>query len=132
MVGTKERPRILLIDDDKLTQAQFKNILAADYQLHISDDGTAGMRAVNDFKPDLILSAIQLPRLSGTQLLQHVRANNETCSLPFMLLSDPEDGDLRVEGLNAGVICLIKPLSDNEIVTRISTQLLMHKLQNCR
>ena len=124
------RSRILLADPSPDIQKKAKEALQDHYDICLTSNGADTLEQINTFKPHLVLSCIKLPGISGTEILQQLRANPETCTLPFLLLSDLADENLRVEGLNAAVICIIKPFSNAELLARISAQLAIAALEN--
>lgn len=71
-------PKILVIEDDRL----FSDIYAAKFaeegfQVLLSSDGEDGLRKIVDEKPDVVLLDIILPKVTGLEMLEQVRAHED-------------------------------------------------------
>jgi PAS domain S-box-containing protein len=93
----KARGRVVLYVEDNLSNALVVEAILAsrpDLRLELAADGPAGLEAARQVKPDLILLDIDLPGLSGLQVLERLRADPATAAIPCVALSAnamPED-----------------------------------------
>jgi DNA-binding response OmpR family regulator len=84
-------------------------------------DGRAGLRAVHNLRPDLLILDIGLTGLDGWQVLERVR---DISDLPILMLTAHGQDSDKVRGLRAGADDYItKPFSSNELVARIEALL---------
>ncbi|PKL82988.1 MAG: DNA-binding response regulator [Ignavibacteriae bacterium HGW-Ignavibacteriae-3] len=70
---TKEKIRVIIIDDEKLGREIIKNYLKKFEDVELiaeCSDGFEGIKQINDLKPDLILLDIQMPKLTGFEMLE--------------------------------------------------------------
>jgi two-component system phosphate regulon response regulator PhoB len=75
---------------------------------------------VDHFVPDLAILELDLPDMSGLELLQTWRSRERTVRMPVIVVSGRGDERERVMGLRAGADdCLCRPFSQNELLTRI-------------
>ncbi|HKR59445.1 MAG TPA: diguanylate cyclase [Pyrinomonadaceae bacterium] len=83
MVG---KPHVLVIDDDpdKLNLLRYA-LTRAGYDVHTAEDGEAGLAAVTSFDPDLIVSDVMMPGLTGYELARRIRENPQTRFIPIIL-----------------------------------------------
>lgn len=73
------KSRILLIDDEEVVRDSCEQILAGGpYELASASDGTAGLRLVEEFRPDLIFVDLKMPGISGFEVLEKVAALDST------------------------------------------------------
>lgn len=73
------RSKILLIDDEEVVLDSCRQILAGGpYELASASDGTAGLRLVEEFHPDLIFVDLKMPGISGFEVLEKVSALDPT------------------------------------------------------
>jgi signal transduction histidine kinase len=122
--------RLLLADDNADMRDYLGRLLAQDYQVQAVADGQAALAAIQACPPDLVLTDLMMPGLDGFGLLQRVRADERTRSLPFILLSARAGEEARVEGLDAGADdYLTKPFSARELLARVRSQLEMARLR---
>jgi len=68
-----ERKKILLVEDDNTLRNILSDNLSRSYELVQADDGEKGLQFAQDFKPDIILLDILLPKLSGLDMLEKLR-----------------------------------------------------------
>ena len=80
--------RILLCDDEIhiLRAAEFK-LKRAGYDVRIAGDGQEAWEAIQQPKPDLLITDCQMPRLDGFGLVRTVRENPATADLPILMLT---------------------------------------------
>ncbi|WP_244227067.1 ATP-binding response regulator [Corallococcus aberystwythensis] len=119
----QERGRILVADDNADMRAYVSGLLAP-WNVRAVADGEAAFKAALEFKPDLILSDVMMPRLDGFGLLQKLRGDARTRGIPFIMLSARAGEEARIEGLQAGADdYLVKPFSARELLARVDSQL---------
>ncbi|EQD36935.1 response regulator receiver sensor signal transduction histidine kinase, partial [mine drainage metagenome] len=72
--------------------------------------------------PDIIVSDVMMPELSGIDLVGALRAEPRTASVPVILLSARAGQESAIEGLDAGADdYLVKPFSAPELLARVNT-----------
>ena len=110
---------ILLADDDADIRdlVHFK-LTGAGFAVHAVNDGTAAWTAMQTEQPDLVVLDVQMPGLSGVEVLRRIRDTNNP--VPVVLLSArSRDSDVDA-GMAAGATdYLIKPFSPRELLRRI-------------
>jgi C4-dicarboxylate-specific signal transduction histidine kinase len=80
------------------------------------------------FDPDLIISDLWLPGMSGSDLCRRVRELPALADVPFILITGVPDPDNRVAGLEAGADdYLQKPLRDRELLARVASLLRLRR-----
>src|SRR3712207_8415500 len=80
---------ILCVEDEAdLRQDIAEELIAAGYHVLQAGDGAAALQMLGQTRPDLVLCDITLPRMSGLELLKHVRASRpDLADLPFVFLT---------------------------------------------
>ena len=117
-------PHILLVDDNADMRHYVTRLLSERYTVHAVADGHAAYTAVQAQRPDLILSDVMMPHLDGIGLLQKLRNDPATETIPVILLSARAGEEARVEGLQHGADdYLTKPFSARELLARVRTHL---------
>ncbi|HEU4432587.1 MAG TPA: ATP-binding protein, partial [Pyrinomonadaceae bacterium] len=116
------RPRILLADDNADMRDYVRRLLAGRYEVVAVCDGDAALEAARERQFDLVLSDVMMPRLDGFGLLHALRSENETRTIPVILLSARAGEESRVEGMGAGADdYLVKPFSARELLARVES-----------
>ncbi len=84
--------RILLVDDSKtILRANERVLHKAGYEVICAEDGLSAIKAARSQKPDLILLDMILPRMSGPEVLEHLKADAATADIPVVVLSSLTD-----------------------------------------
>jgi two-component system, OmpR family, phosphate regulon response regulator PhoB len=107
------RWHILVVDDDEGMRALLRIMLArAGYEVTLAIDGLDALRKIAERRPDVVLSDVMMPNLDGFGLLERVRANPDTRSLPFILLTARSASADMAEGYGLGACeYLVKPVT---------------------
>jgi CheY-like chemotaxis protein len=86
-VVAQKRPRILLADDNGDMRDYVRRLLSAKYEVETAADGEAALQAARAKEFDLVLSDVMMPKIDGFGLLQALRSEERTRTLPVILLS---------------------------------------------
>jgi len=79
---------ILYVEDNELNRKIVRDLLKrTKYQLIEAFDGEAGVAKALEIRPDLILMDIQLPKMSGTDATQLLRAQQATANTPILVIT---------------------------------------------
>ena len=114
------RDKILILEDDPTMQRVLRdNFEFSGYEVRTVSDGGQGIQAVFDFKPDLILLDIMLPRINGFDICRRIR--KEGLSTPIIMLTAKSQESDIVLGLNLGADDYVaKPFSLDVLLARAS------------
>ena len=85
----------LLIDDSMLIRHTVGRFLEArGFSVETATDGAAALETLKTVRPDVIFTDLQMPKLSGYQLIDALKANAETANIPVLVLAaKPLAGD---------------------------------------
>jgi len=115
------RKKILCIEDDRETAALIaEELVERGFEISITHDGRAGLAAILKNMPDLVLSDISMPVMSGFELLERLTAlEPRFAKMPFIFLTALTDRDNELKGRHLGADdYVIKPI-DFEVLTTI-------------
>ena len=80
--GLGDLPRILVIDDEKRIADTLALILrSAGYVSEVAYDGASGLALCNNFRPDLVITDVVMPGMSGIEVAIEIRRRYPTCSI---------------------------------------------------
>jgi len=80
--------RILLVEDSLAIQRANESALhKAGYEVICAEDGESALQLARDGKPDLILLDMILPKMSGPDVLHHLKSEPRTATIPVVVLS---------------------------------------------
>ena len=133
--SASSRPSKILISDDNEQNRELLEayLLDGDYEIEMSVDGSSTLEKVKTFEPDIVLLDIMMPKLSGYEVCQRLKADASTRDIPILMVTAlNEMGDIE-KAVAAG--CddfLTKPVNRLELTTRVRSLLRVRHLTNER
>jgi DNA-binding NarL/FixJ family response regulator len=124
MVGMAGTPiKILCIEDDRETAALIaEELLDRGYEVILAHDGREGLAAILRTMPDLVLSDISMPAMSGFELLESLIALAPRFSkMPFVFLTALTDRDNELKGRQLGADDYVTKPIDFDMLAAIVT-----------
>lgn len=115
--------RILLVEDEeKVSRFILRGLKAESYAVDAVADGKTGQEYLASYSYDLVILDLNLPGLSGTDLLEHIRRKNTT--VPVLILTARDSVADKVRNFECGADdYLTKPFSFAELLVRIKALL---------
>ncbi|MFK7810895.1 MAG: response regulator [Maribacter sp.] len=112
--------KILAIDDQQLILLSVeKRLKEIGYDVAIADSGEKGISLFDSFGPDLVLVDINMPGLSGLDVVKHIRTKKES-KTPILVMSGNTDENIIIDGFDLGIEDYMKkPVSLEEMAARI-------------
>ena len=120
------RKKILCIEDDRETAALIvEELIERGFEVSIAHDGRAGLAAILKNMPDLVLSDISMPVMSGFELLERLTAlEPRFAKMPFVFLTALTDRDNELKGRQLGADDYVtKPIDFDMLTTIINARL---------
>jgi len=117
----EETRRVLVVDDDADVALFVKTVLERRIEcvVQVAPDGTAAVAAIPEFRPDVVVTDIEMPGLNGLELLDAIRS--ETPWLPVVVMTAHVSVDYAVSALRAQADeFLTKPLDTTRLVEVVS------------
>lgn len=113
---------VLVVDDDVAIVSLLRaNLEMAEYRVDTAYDGIEALEKIHAAMPDLVILDIQMPRLSGWDVLRHLRHHAKTETLPVIMLTILGDRDSITRGWREGVDCYIpKPFNVDEVLAMVA------------
>lgn len=119
---------VLLADDNADMREYVQRLLAGQFRVVTAVNGEEAFDKMRQYKPDLLLSDIMMPKLDGFALLRQVRSHPDLQHTPVIFLSARAGEESRVDGLEAGADdYLVKPFSSRELLARVEANIRIAK-----
>ena len=95
--------RVLIVEDDPVTSLAHRNRLSREgYQVAVASDGTTILALLREFRPDAMLLDLQMPKVSGMDVLKSIRASDDFRHLPVLVFTNTTDEKLFYDCIDAG------------------------------
>lgn len=116
-----DRTKILVVEDDSYMQLIVKKFLSKSYDVELQPTAMDALVYVqNGNIPDLIISDLNTPNLSGIELITQLQASDFFKSIPIIILSGEESSDMRIKCLDCGADdFIVKPFNPAELEARV-------------
>ncbi|MGL5787988.1 MAG: hybrid sensor histidine kinase/response regulator transcription factor, partial [Bacteroidales bacterium] len=125
--GTKDC--VLIVEDNEELLQILTSLLSPVYKVIIAMNGEEGLKKVMEESPDLVLSDIMMPRMSGTEMCSKIKNNFDLCHIPVVLLTALTSDNRKMEGLQCGADDYIeKPFSNNLLMGHIANLIRNRKI----
>jgi two-component system phosphate regulon response regulator PhoB len=120
-----KKKTVLVVEDEEdiLAVLQF-NLIKAGYEVFCASCGEEGLIMLAEKRPDLVLLDLMLPGIDGLEICRRLKAEEESCAIPvIMLTARGEERDV-VQGLEMGADDYVtKPFSVKVLLARVQTVL---------
>ncbi len=116
----KNKIKVLLVEDDTTLSLLLKFRLQKEgYLPLVAHDGKQAIEIIENDQPDLILSDIMLPFISGLEVISHVR-NELKLPMPILIFSAAGQEEMVLKAFDLGANdFMAKPFSPNELMIRV-------------
>jgi len=124
-------PKILVVGNDEDSRGLVVSGLKNDYRVIEVDNGNDGLNMALEQPPDLIVTNIMMPSMSGIELCRELKTNIMTAHIPVIILTAQAAVESQIEGLEAGAdFYVTKPF--NMLLLRARTRSLLKVRQQLR
>jgi signal transduction histidine kinase len=118
------KPRILLAEDNAEVRQFIRTLLEPTFAVTATADGAEALRAIQDDAPDLVVSDVMMPEMSGTELCQTIKNHPGLRSIPVILLTARVGSEATLEAYAYGADDFVaKPFHPRVLLARIRAQL---------
>jgi len=117
--------KVLVIEDEAaIREFEVAYLRDAGYETAEATDGQSAVRLFNEYKPDLAIIDINLPKVDGLDVCKTIRSNS---TIPILIVTARDSDEDEVKGLSTGADDYIKkPFNPNVLVARVRALLRRH------
>ncbi len=117
--------KVLIVDDSLSVRNSLSQLVQdAGYEPLLARDGLEAIEIMKKTKPNLILTDLEMPRMTGLELTSHVRSNSENTDLPIFMITSRTMAKHQTQAQKLGVNEYItKPFSEDDLVSKLGQAL---------
>ncbi len=120
----EDAPLVLVVEDNDDLRELVHNVLRDVYRVLLARDGAEALALARERQPDVIVSDVSMPRMTGLELCRAVREDERLRDRAFLLLTSRGKLSETLEGYEAGADDYVtKPFHGRELLARIDVQL---------
>jgi len=118
-------PTVLLVEDDEAISSATQLALEMEgYQVRCAYNGVDGLKALEAFKPNVVLLDVMMPRLNGYEVLERIRQQEEYKDIRVIMLTARGQEADRSRSMEMGADgYMVKPFNENELFAKIDSLL---------
>ncbi|MEW6094151.1 MAG: response regulator [Chloroflexota bacterium] len=118
-------PRVLVIDDDPIYHKIIaRGLQPMGYEIEVADNGTTGMEKARAVHPDIIITDVMMPDITGYDVARQLRRESEFALTPILVLSSQTGLQAKLSSFEAGADDYItKPFEPAELAARLTALL---------
>ena len=120
-----ELPRLLVVDDSLSARSSLSTLLRdTGYEVNTAIDGLDAMNQIRKSPPDLVLTDLEMPRMTGMELTSMIRGRDEMRDIPVLMITSRTTERHRQEAETAGVSSFVtKPWTENMLLDQVKNLL---------
>ncbi len=121
---TGRNGRVLIVDDRKSSYERLVTTLSTEHTVDVETDPSEALFHAAEGNYDLLIVSLGLQNFDGLRLCSQVRSLERTRNVPILAVSEPDNNQRLLRGLEIGVNdYLIRPIDKNELLARARTQI---------
>lgn len=123
--------KILIVDDNSVNLTVIKAVFNNLYKVHAVNSGATALRFLEKQRPDLILLDVEMPEMTGKELLKILQADPNLSTIPVIFLTANHDEASEAEAFLLGAVDYIrKPMNEVIGLARVKTHLELASYRN--
>ncbi|BAV10244.1 Response regulator receiver domain-containing protein [Filimonas lacunae] len=114
-------PKLFIIEDDPSIQMVLSKFLSKTFELNVFGSAADALSFLHQGSiPDIIISDLNIPEISGLELLKQVKSSGFFKDIPVVMLSGEDNSETRIKCYEAGAEdYIVKPFSPKELEVRL-------------
>jgi len=123
MPGADHVPLVLVVDDSITVRRVTQRLLKREgYRVALANDGLQALERLQEEKPSVVLSDIEMPRMDGFDLVRNIRADDKLRDLPIIMITSRIAEKHREHAKELGVDHYLgKPYSEEQLLELVRT-----------
>lgn len=126
----RTRPELLLVDDDPTVIHALNRLFDGQVSVRSATSGQAAIELLEAAPADLLMLDLDMPGLSGFEVLDRLKASNQLATMPVIVLSGCDEPGVEARVLESGAADFVaKPFVPSHVLARVRAQLQLRRIQ---
>ncbi|MDY7538799.1 response regulator [Undibacterium sp. RTI2.1] len=116
--------RILVVDDDEILAEYYEAVLSS-AGMHVKSiyDPSSILDAIKKFKPELIITDLNMPTCTGIEMSKIIRQNNRFVDIPIVFLSSETEREKQISAIATGADDFLnKPINPEDLISAVANR----------
>jgi signal transduction histidine kinase len=121
---------VLIVEDNPDMRRLLRFLVGQEYRVRVARNGREGLEQVRESAPDLVLTDVMMPEMSGTELCKAIKEDPELAGIPVVLVTSKAEREMKIEGLELGADDYVtKPFHPRELLARVRSLVKLREAQ---
>ena len=89
-----ETPEVLIVEDNPDMRELLLFLVGREFRTRSAQNGREALERIEERLPDLVLTDVMMPEMSGTELCRAIKTNPETSAVPVVLVTSQAEGEM--------------------------------------
>jgi signal transduction histidine kinase len=123
-------PEVVIAEDNTEMRRLLAFLIGREFRVRVASNGREALEAVRESPPELVVTDVMMPEMSGTDLCRALKENPQTSGIPVMLVTSKAEREMKIEGLELGAEDYVtKPFHPRELLARVRSLVRLRRLQ---
>jgi PleD family two-component response regulator len=123
-------PEVLVAEDNGEMRRLLAFLIGREFRVRVASNGRTALEAVRESAPELVVTDVMMPEMSGTDLCRALKEDPATRGIPVMLVTSKAEREMKIEGLELGADDYVtKPFHPRELLARVRSLVRLRQLQ---
>jgi signal transduction histidine kinase len=123
-------PEVLVAEDNAEMRRLLAFLIGREFVVRVASNGRTALEAVRESAPELVVTDVMMPEMSGTELCRALKEDPATRGIPVMLVTSKAEREMKIEGLELGADDYVtKPFHPRELLARVRSLVRLRQLQ---
>jgi len=114
------RSTVVVCDDNEDMRRLLLDLLKQEFNVRLATNGKEGLELVRAVRPDVVVTDVMMPVMSGLELCKAIKSNPDTAGIPVLLVTSKAEREMKIAGLEDGADDYVtKPFHARELLARL-------------
>jgi signal transduction histidine kinase len=127
--SSDSKATVLVCEDNHDMRRLLKDLLISEFNVRLASNGREGLESVRRAPPDLVLTDVMMPEMSGIELCRSLKTDDSTAAIPVVLVTSKAEREMKIEGLERGADDYVtKPFHSRELLARVRSLVKLRRM----